>query len=155
MENWKKIAELAETLLETPDQFLVEVAVTGAVGMKKVTVIIDSDKGITIKDCADMSRKLGEMIESENVMDSAYVLEVTSPGVGQPLKLKRQYVKNVGRKLAVYLNDNTIKTGTLESVDDESIRLLAEVKNKKKTELNPLDIQFKDIKRSNVVVSFK
>jgi ribosome maturation factor RimP len=86
---------------------------------------------------------------------------VGSPGLDQPLKLKRQYDKNVGRKLSVMLTDNSIKTGKLEQVKPESILIQAEEKEiktngkpGKKIVIVPVEIPFSNIKKSNVVVSF-
>jgi ribosome maturation factor RimP len=156
-----KIEELTGQYLDNPALFLVEVLIGGNASMRKITVILDGDPAVTIDECASISRRLGHTLEEENIIDSAYLLEVTSPGLDQPLKLKRQYDKNVGRKLSVMLTDNSIKTGKLERVNPESILIQAEEKELKnngkpgkKTVTIPVEIPFSNIKKSNVVVSF-
>jgi ribosome maturation factor RimP len=156
-----KIEELTGQYLENPALFLVEVIIGGNASMRKITVILDGDPAVTIEECASISRRLGNILEEGNIIDSAYLLEVGSPGLDQPLKLKRQYDKNVGRKLSVMLTDNSIKTGKLEQVKPESIVIQAEGKEMKsngkpgkKIVTMPVEIPFSDIKKSNVVVSF-
>src|SRR5436190_13576294 len=94
-----KIEELVLSNLENKDLFIVDTLLSGSAGMRKITVLLDGNNGVTIEDCARLSRKLGVIIEETELIDSAYLLEVSSPGVEQPLTLKRQYVKNVGRRL--------------------------------------------------------
>jgi ribosome maturation factor RimP len=82
-------------------------------------------------------------------------LEVTTPGVDQPLKLHRQYKKNIGREVKVQLKDKKIERGKLVEVTEESIYLEQEVKEGKKKELKKIPFQFLDIERTLVEVSFK
>jgi len=85
------------------------------------------------------------------------VLEVSSPGLEHPLKLNRQYKKNIGRQVKVTLQDDNQKTGELLSVDDTYI-LIGEIikeKGSKKAEIQEVKIPFSDIKKTNVLVSFK
>jgi ribosome maturation factor RimP len=155
------IEDLAASNLENKDLFIVDILITGTSGMKKITVLLDGDKGVTIEDCARLSRKLGDLLEEKELIDSAYVLEVSSPGLDQPLKLKRQYVKNIGRRLKVMLNDQKIKTGKLEEIKEDSILLSEEVKQKgpdgkpgKKIKLIQVEIPFTEIKKSSVLIAF-
>ncbi|MFL5731432.1 MAG: ribosome maturation factor RimP [Cytophagaceae bacterium] len=156
-----KIEELTGQFLNNPALFLVEVLIGGNSGMRKITVVLDGEPSISIEECAAVSRKLGHELEESNIIDSPYLLEVGSPGLDQPLKLKRQYQKNVGRKLSVQLADDSIKTGKLEEVTPDFIRIQAESKEVKsngkpgkKIVTVPVEIPFSDIKKSNVVVSF-
>jgi len=156
-----KIEELTGQYLDNPALFLVEVQIGGSAQMRKIMVILDGEPAVTIEECASISRRLGHELEESNIIDSPYLLEVGSPGLDQPLKLKRQYDKNIGRKLSVMLTDNSIKTGMLEQVKQDSILLQAEEKEKKsngkpgkKILTVPVEIPFSDIKKSNVVVSF-
>jgi ribosome maturation factor RimP len=100
--------------------------------------------------------------------ESAFTLEVSSPGVDYPLTFPRQFVRNVGRKLIVALNDGGIRKGKLESVADDHIVLDVEPepksKSKKKKEaeasaevpvVGPTSIYFEQIKKANVEISFK
>src|SRR4051812_14338535 len=156
-----KIEELTGQYLDNPALFLVEVLIGGNANMRKIMVVLDGEPAVTIDECASLSRRLGHELEESNIIDSPYLLEVGSPGLDQPLKLKRQYEKNTGRKLSVTLADGSIKTGKLEQVKPDSILIQAEEKEKKsngkpgkKILIVPVEIPFSDIKKSNVVVSF-
>ena len=63
---------------------------------------MDTDSGITIGQCTELNRKIGEAIELQNVIPDSYVLEVSSPDLTKPLKLLRQYRKNIGRQFHVH-----------------------------------------------------
>ncbi len=157
MELKEKIIELVNKYLPGPDFFIVEIEVTGNSGKRKISVLVDSDKGITIDECSLISRKVGHEIEEKNIIDAAYLLEVSSPGIDRPLQSKRQYLKNKGRKLAVTLNDNQIVEGTLEEVKENTVVIKTGVKKigTKKVEIQPLEIPFNEIKKSTILVSFK
>jgi ribosome maturation factor RimP len=154
-----KIEELASLNLGKPEFFIVETQVSGNSGMRKITVLVDGDNGISVEDCALLSRKLGDAIEAENLIDSQYILEVSSPGVDYPLKSQRQFKKNKGRKLTVTLKDDKVKKGKLEEVKEESIIILEEINEKgagkgKKIKFVPAEIRFSDIKKCNVLIIF-
>ena len=144
--------------------FLVEVQATGNQGFTKLTVLLDGDQGIDIDRCARISRWLGGRIEELNLVESAYVLEVSSPGLDTPLQLRRQYLRNIGRNVKVTLTDESLRTGRLEAVDEEGIRLIEETKGKKppvfKRSLGETAseegtrIAWIDIQRTLVTVSF-
>ena len=151
--------ELEKIVLENLDDdslFLVDVGISSSKGPKKVKVLIDGDDGINIDDCAVISRKIAAVIEKKELINSAFILEVSSPGLDYPLKLKRQYLKNIGRRLKVLLNDDVEKKGELMKVGSNSIIVNAEQKGKnRKIECEETEIYFSDIKKTNVLVSFK
>lgn len=139
-------------IMEDPSLFLVDLKVSEG-KVNKVTVMLDKDNGITIDECAIVSRKLAERIEAENMFESAYTLEVTSPGLDEPLKLKRQYINNKGRQLSVMKNSGEIVKGELEDIKEGSI--LLKIQDKKKKTIENMEIAFEDIKKTNVLVSFR
>ncbi|MDW3196409.1 MAG: ribosome maturation factor RimP [Cytophagales bacterium] len=142
---------LEEILKEDEDLFLVEVSHKGNSGNSKLQVLIDGDQGLDIDRCARVSRQLGAQLEELDIIPGKYTLEVSSPGIDQPLKLKRQYVKNIGRSLKVELNDGEKKEGVLTAVEDEHFEL--EVMNKKEKVISTIALS--DVKKSKVIVSFK
>ncbi len=121
-----------------------------------LVILLDGDQGISIDDCVKVSRHVGFHLEEENVIETAYRLEVSSPGIDSPLELPRQYQKNVGRNVKVKLADGNKREGKLVSVSDSAIVIEEKVKEKGKkavdvqTEL-PLD----QIKETKVLISFK
>jgi len=154
MQVEKRVTELVEEKIsDRPELFLVEVKM---LPNNKLIIHVDGDEGISIQDCAAISRHVGFHLEEENTIEKAYNLEVSSPGVGEPLRLKRQYVKNIGRELSVKLTGGEVKEGKLLSADENSITIEAKVKEKgKKVQLVETSIAFSDITETKVLISFK
>ncbi len=136
--------------------FLVDLAISKTKGPKKIKLLIDGDDGMSIDRCSEISRKLARILEERDIIDQAYVLEVSSPGVDYPLKFQRQYKKNIGRRLKIVLNDDKELKGELQEVATDHILINQEKKNKnKKIEYISTEISFSDIKKTNVLISFK
>jgi len=154
MEIAEEIRKIAEKKLTEPSQFIVDVIVSSRKGPQKVMVIVDGDHGITIDDCASISRELSKALDESPLLNEHYLLEVSTPGLDQPLKLERQYKKNIGRKLKVKLQDKTVE-GKLLEVTDVKITVVQETGTGKKKETITIEIQFSEIDKSFVLVSFK
>lgn len=146
-----------EENLESPEHFLVQVNVgTGKVQEGRVQVLMDSDNGITIADCASYSRKLGKFLDESDFFSLPYQLEVASPGLDFPLNTERQFRKNIGRKLLIDLKDGRQVEGKLLNWNPANLELESEEKSKgKKTVLKMLEIASADILKAKVTVSFK
>ena len=155
MELLDKLRELAQNSLTDDSQFLVELKLTSKGGPGRVLVILDGDKGVTIEACAKVSRALSNTLDESGLIDENYTLEVTTPGLDHPLKLKRQYYKNVGRGFKVHTKDKTLVEGKLTEVDDQRIVLQQEMKEGKKIEVKTVEIPFEQIEKAFVMVSFK
>lgn len=153
MKEQELIHTFIESHLEGSAFFLVDVLVGGSKRTPKVTVMLDGDEGIPIDDCAQTSRAVDAYIEELNLFPDGYLLEVSSPGVDQPLKFARQYPKHVGRELRVQLRDGDVKTGQLTAASEQAITIAAG--GRKKMETVPATIQLADIEKAFVLVSFK
>src|SRR5688572_13522545 len=127
----EEIKNIASQKLTDRAQFIVEVVVSARKGPKKLLVVVDGDQGVSIDDCATLSRELSKELDESTLVDESYTLEVSTPGLDQPLKLKRQYVKNIGRRLKVKMADK-IEEGKLDTVNDEGITLISETGTGKK-----------------------
>ena len=101
MDLQQKIKELSAPFLSEIDAFMVDVYLGHADQQDVIQLFVDTDSGITIQQCADLNRKIGEALELQNIIQHFYVLEVSSPDVTKPLKLLRQYRKNIGRRFRV------------------------------------------------------
>lgn len=146
-----RIKELVKPLLD-PDLFLVEVKIKP---IDNVKVFLDADHGLPIEKCIQINRALYKRIDEDGLFNEGeFSLEVSSPGLGEPLKLHRQYVKNKGREIEVSLSDNTVKLGKLVDVTDQGIVLEYREGKGKKSVFNRVDILFKDIKQSKVQIKF-
>ncbi len=150
------IEELVEKHLPDESHFVVEVKLEEKSGKTRVLILIDSDQGVTIEACAKVSRAVSEELEAKEMVEEAYVLEVSSPGLDFPLSSKRQYQKNVGRELKLTLASGTEVSGKLLEVDSEKAKLLVKRKEKgKKATEEEVLFPFGEIKKSIVQVSFK
>lgn len=149
------IKSYAEKAIADSRQFLVDVVVSARKGPKKVLVVVDGDDGVSIDDCARISRELSKVLdETEFGGDESYTLEVSTPGLDQPLKLIRQYQKNVGRRLKVKLSDK-VEEGKLVEVTQDAVVLEKEIGSGKKKETTKIEINFSQIEKAFVLVSFK
>ncbi|RDV13195.1 ribosome maturation factor [Pontibacter diazotrophicus] len=148
---------MAETSLPEQDLFIVDVAVSDSAVRPKITVLADGEQGITIDQCATISRRINKQIEELlGEEELSYVLEVSSPGLDFPLTQPQQFKRNIGRNLKLRLQNDTEKTGKLEEVTETGLNLLEEVKQKgKKATYVPVQIPFGEIVKANVVISFK
>ena len=144
---------LADCLLEKPSIFLIELVITDAF---KVIVNVDGDDGVALQDCIDVSRYMDAHLDRE---EQDYSLEVASVGVGSPLKLVRQYKKNVGRTLIVKTGTETIEAELVEATDDFVIlsweaREPKKIGKGKETVQKELKLPYGNIKEAIVTVTF-
>ena len=150
MDLKERLTELVLEHLESETHFLVDIVITAASGTKKVLILLDGDEGINIDHCANVSRAVGHAIEEEGLIEDAYRLEVSSPGLDHPIVLLRQYIKNIGRQVKVTLNDGTILTGELMAATENDFTIEEVIKKKKTTTVLLLE----DVKKTEVQVSF-
>lgn len=148
----EQIKEVLEILLREKDSYLVELKVRKG---QLVQVFVDRDPHITIEDCAWISRGLQKELDKLFPFSEQHTLEVSSPGMGEPLKVLRQYKKCVGREVEVLLLSGMKKKGTLLYADEEKL-VLEEIFTTKLKETTPLqtEIPFLNIKSTNVVIKF-
>ncbi len=149
----QEIENLVQEIIGTgEDIFLVSVRIKPTNNIK---VFLDADSGLSIEKCIRINRAMYKIIEERGwYPDGNFSLEVSSPGVDEPLKMLRQYKKNIGRKLEVLFNNDTKKEGKLVSVNEAGIQLeYTEGKNKKAV-THLVDIVFTDLKQATVLISF-
>lgn len=144
----EKVQSVVSQELEGTDLFLVDLKIGKD---NKISVFIDGDNGVTIQNCIDLSRKIESNFDRE-VED--FELSVFSSGVGEPLKLNRQYKKNIGRNIEVITNEEgeTI-VGELLMVDEEKIVVRIQPK-KKKDPIVEKEIFIDNIKESKIIILF-
>ena len=115
--NQKVQGLLSLALEQYPNIFLVDLKISND---KSINVILDGDKEVNIKDCINISRAIEFDLDRD---EEDFSLEVASAGVGSPLKLPRQYRKNLGRKLEVISSDGLKFMGELTHVKEDAIEL--------------------------------
>jgi ribosome maturation factor RimP len=152
MENsiLNQVTAKLESLIEGSTLFLVDIKVKPTNNFK---IYLDGDNGVTIEAVSKINRALYKyMEESELFPDGDFSLEVSSPGVDEPLKFLRQYKKNLGRKVEITLNEGEPVEGKLIEATEEEVTI-EQVTGKKK-EVTTTVIPFNNIKKTVVQISF-
>jgi ribosome maturation factor RimP len=150
-----KIESTVFNWLEDKEIFLVEVIVSAD---NRIRVYIDSFDGVSIEKCVELSRHLNSAFDRE---EEDYDLEVSSPGLDMPFKVKEQYQKNLNTEISIVLADGKKYKGILTAFDDEGIeadvklKVKADNQKKKKEIIEKQIFKFNDIKAVKSVVSFK
>ena len=144
---------LEEALLEKPSVFLIDLTITDSF---KIIIGIDGDNGVVLQDCIDISRAVENNLDRE---EQDFSLEVASVGVGSPLKLVRQYKKNIGRTLIVKTNTENIEAELVEANDlfiilSWKAREPKKIGKGKETVQKEQQIPYSDIKEAIVTVTF-
>jgi len=154
MEQKKVFDLLNEALEENTSLFLISATISLD---NKIKVVVDGDEGVPLSECVRISRKIEHNLDRDK---EDFSLEVTTAGASEPLKLKRQYNKNVNRILSVCLNDGTKIEGTLTAVNEETINLSWKAREPKPvgkgkiTVKKEASIVFDDIKEAKVKIKF-
>ncbi|MEN5232114.1 ribosome assembly cofactor RimP [Sphingobacterium faecium] len=150
----KRVIELVqEKIADRDDLFIVSVKFHPN---SVLEVLLDGDQGISIDDCVQVSKFVGFQLEEEGVVEKAYRLEVSSPGIDTNFVHQRQYEKNIGRNVQVKLNDGTKTEGTLLEVEETKITIEETIKEKgKKAQQAARIIPLEQIKATKVLISFK
>jgi ribosome maturation factor RimP len=145
------VEKLIEPLL-FDDIFLVSIKIKPTNNFK---IYLDADSGLGIEKCIKINRALYKIMEEMGLYpDGDFSLEVSSPGIDEPLKLLRQYKKNMGRSVEVTTNDEEKREGILKEVTDDAITIeQTEGKGKKAVVINT-GINFTDIKQTRVLIKF-
>jgi len=151
----KRVCELLDAAFEErPDLFLISLDVTSG---NIIKVVIDGDQDVKVADCIFVSRAVEHQLDRE---EEDFSLEVTSAGVGKPLKHYRQFVKNIGRKLEILDRDKTKEIGTLETADEEGVKIVWKAREPKPVGKGKItvdkewSIEYNDIKQAKVVITF-
>jgi ribosome maturation factor RimP len=152
-ETIKVVESLVQALLANDSgYFLVDVRIKPTNNFK---IFIDGDQGITIEKCVQINRALYKKLEELGLFPTGdFSLEVSSPGLDEPLKLLRQYKKNIGRQVELILQDGSRKEGRLMEVTEDGI-IIEETKgkNKKKEVINHTFL-FDNIKTTKIQIVF-
>jgi ribosome maturation factor RimP len=149
-----KIEKLAGEFIKGTDLFLVAVKVSSS-GI--ITVIADKKEGITIDECADMSRFIEKGLSRD---DEDYELHVSSPGLDMPFIVAEQYLKNEGRKIEVVDSGGKKYSGILKNVTSGGFELVTEIKTDMKSKAKPVEIKelsfnYDQVKSAREIVTFK
>ncbi len=151
----KELLTVVEKTLEGTDMFVVDCTITPD---NTIDLILDSDTSVSIDACAMLNRAIGDAFDRD-VED--YSLTVASAGIGEPLKLVRQYKKLVGESVEVLLKSGVKILATLDEVSDEAITIsydeavIVEGKKKKQMQRTTHTYSFDEIKWAKEYLDYK
>ncbi|TCO07990.1 ribosome assembly cofactor RimP [Natronoflexus pectinivorans] len=151
----EKITEIIREKVEADGFYIVDVVVKSG---NRIQVEIDSEQGVPIEYCVSLSRLIEQSLDRES---EDFELEVSSPGIGQPLKILRQYLKIIGKEIEVLTTDGRKISGVLSQADENGFRLkeekMVKPEGKKRKELQVIDhdFNFEDVKSVKEVIKFK
>lgn len=150
-----RVREIAETQMEGTDLFVVEVRVSPA---NEIGVTVDSDTQVGIDRCVELSRSIEGALDREQ---EDFELTVMSAGIGQPLKMLRQYRKLIGRPVEVILKDGGKIVGNLTDASEDSIvveyeeRVAVEGKKRKQLVTTRRELSLDEVKSTCEYLDFK
>ena len=146
-----QIAQLIEPALHQADYFLEDINIATPGQHRIITIIVDGESALNLDQVTVATKLISELLDEAAFMgESAFTLEVTSPGVDRPLTLPRHFIKNLTRLIKVTKNDGEVITGRATAASD--LELTLEVAAKKETVERV--ISYSDIKRATVEIEF-
>lgn len=121
-----------------------------------IHLLVDTDAGITLGACVELNRALRPQLEEAGLLPEEYAFEVSSPGVGTPLRLPRQYTKNIGRSVLVTLNDGSELDAVLQGVSETHLHLDVYLPTRKgqRPKTQAKELAFTEVAQTVVTVSF-
>lgn len=146
-----QITALVEEKMEGTDRFIVAVRVLSG---NRIRVFVDALSGMTVRDCVEISRHIEGNLDREQ---EDFALEVSTPGLTEPLSHPMQFVKNVGRSIKVNTMEGVSLKGEVLAADNGEVTIMPETKKKpkKNEELpGPVVIRLDQIKEAKTVISF-
>ena len=122
--------ELITPILDRMNFELVDVEYVKEGGTWYLRAYIDKEGGITVNDCEAVAREMNEILDREDFVEDSYVFEVSSPGLGRPLKKEKDYIRSMGKDVDVRLYRQIDRqkefTGALTAYDDKTVTLTME-----------------------------
>jgi ribosome maturation factor RimP len=154
MADKERIKQVVNEWVKDTDCFLVEIKTAPG----KIAVFIDKPTGVTLEECIRLNRYLTEQLDAEGTWESNE-LEVSSPGMEQPLRVYQQYQRRIGNEIKVITTEGREYKGKLLSADEKGIQMLvvtSRKENKKKIISEDLmHIDYSQIKETKLILSFK
>jgi ribosome maturation factor RimP len=151
----KRIEEIIESHLDHEKHFVAEISVSTS---NRIMVFIDGVNGVSIDDCVSVSRAIEHQLDRDT---EDFELEVSSAGLDQPLKVPRQFTKNLERNVVVTLSDGSKITGKLTEAGEKGFTIetripeTVEGKKKKQLVIKQVGFQYDEVRSVKLEISFK
>ena len=147
-----EIREIVTNKLAGSDCFIVDIKVTSG----KITVLLDKPAGIRIEECAEVNRELTSKLEGKEALEK-YSIEVSSPGMDEPLKVLPQYHRRIGKLMSIITKDGLRREGILKSADENEVVIEETVNvrnNGKQSHTENRTIPMSEVKEVKVIFKF-
>ncbi len=146
----EQVADLIEPALEDMDFELVDIEYSSWYGKWVLRLYIDKEEGVTLDDCARISREIGDLIDVKEIIIQKYVLEVSSPGLDRPLKKEKDLERAIGKKIKVKtvatLKGRRNYTGFLRNFQEGILYM--------ELESGPVELPWREVDKANLVYEF-
>ena len=145
----ENIVRISNEIAEKLNFFVIDITFRGDNRKKIIEVFVDAEKNIDADNLAEISREINSIIEEQDIIQQAYRLDVSTPGVDRPLKFLKQFPKHINRNFEVtYKTGDETRTiaGKLLSVEREELTFFSDKKE--------VLIEFKNITTAKVIISF-
>lgn len=145
----ENIVRISNEIAEKLNFFVIDINFRGDNRKKIIEVFVDAEKNIDADNLAEISREINSIIEEQDIIQQAYRLDVSTPGVDRPLKFLKQFPKHINRNFEVTYkagDEARTITGKLLSVEREELTFLSDKKE--------VLIEFKNITTAKVIISF-
>ena len=144
------LTELLKPAVENAGFFLEQVLISNPGNHRILTCVVDGPKPLNLDEVTVVSRLISELLDESTLIDDAFTLEVTSPGVDRPLTKPRHFAKNHDRLLKVVQIDGEVVTGRIASNTEADVTLTVT----EKKEVKEVVVAFTDMKRATVEIEF-
>lgn len=145
----ENIVRISNEIAEKLNFFVIDINFRGDNRKKIIEVYVDAEKNIDADNLAEISREINSIIEEQDIIQQAYRLDVSTPGVDRPLKFLKQFPKHINRNFEVTYktgDETRTITGKLLSLEREELTFLSDKKE--------VLIEFKNITTAKVIISF-
>jgi len=145
----ENIVRISNEIAEKLNFFVIDINFRGDNRKKIIEVFVDAEKNIDADNLAEISREINSIIEDQDIIQQAYRLDVSTPGVDRPLKFLKQFPKHINRNFEVTYktgDETRTITGKLLSLEREELTFLSDKKE--------VLIEFKNITTAKVIISF-
>ena len=146
----ESLTELLTPAVENAGFFLEQVLISNPGNLQVLTCVIDGPKPLNLDEVTVVSRLISELLDETELINGAFTLEVTSPGVDRPLTQRRHWEKNVSRLITMVMHDGSLLTARLTELRDIDAVFIENIKGRMKTHT----IVLADIKKAHVEVEF-
>ena len=146
-----KLMDALNDILGSDDTRVLHVNINKFSRNTKIQVIIDNKNGITVDECAKVSRITEDVIKLDDEFKSEYTLEVTSPGINRPLFLENDYKDNIGSKVKLSLKKMQDKTKNISGIIMDVVGKFVVIKSRNKS----YKIEFENIKKANLDIEIE